>query len=140
MSKESISLPADPKKRVSLLTTALGTAIETLATLLPRAGREAVQVARERLDAAEAATIRVALERCQWRVQPAADLLGYPRTSALEKLIQTGRRHEAIGLEIKHQRQETGYSRGRPPATQPETSEVLPVGQNVTPRRRRNTP
>jgi DNA-binding NtrC family response regulator len=137
MSKESLQLPSDLVKRVQALVEALRSAIDALAADDPRIAREAVQCARDRLDEAEGAAIRAALERCHWRVKPAADLLGFRRHSALQKLLEPGRRHEAIGKELERQREESGYRGGRPPLP---AAEPATVGQKAPPRRRRSAP
>ena len=118
---------------------ALCATIASLASDDPKAARMAVQYARDELDDAEAAAIRAALERFQWRVAPAAELLGYPRVSALQKLLEPGRRHEAIGKEVERQRKATGYHTGRPPTPKQE-ADIPPTGQKATARRGRNTP
>lgn len=123
------------KSEIDKLTNALRAAIETLAADDPCAAREAVQGARTSLDDAEGSAIRAALLQCGWRVQPAAELLGFPRHSALQKLLEPGRRHETIGHEIDRQRNKLGYHGGRPPHI-----EMPPMGQKVTSRRGKTAP
>lgn len=137
MPKEALPLPTDPAKRCDALTDALCAAIGALAVGDPHGARDAVQSARDRLDGAEAVAIRAALERSHWRVQPAAALLGYPRHQALVKLLEPGRRHEAIGAEVARHREESGYHRGHPPAAAAPAPET---GQDAPPRRRQNAP
>lgn len=67
---------------------------------------------REEADALEADAIRAALERSEWLVARAAALLGYPRTSSLQRLLET--RHAALGEEARERRAKAGYSTGRP--------------------------
>ena len=129
-----LPLPDDPAKRADALSDALCASIEALASDAPRAAREAVQSARDRLDGAEGVAIRAALERTHWRVSAAGELLGYPRPSALQKLLEPGRRHEAIGAEVERHREASGYhGPGRPPV-------LPPAGQKSPPRRGRNAP
>lgn len=143
MSKEPSPKPTDA------LTEALAEAVEKLASTDPHAAREAVLDARLRLDEAEGVALRAALARCYWRVKPAADLLGFPRHSALQKLLSPGARHAALGEEIQQHRDETGYHLGRPPALKPadDPNEPSPSprrapkpGRSAPPRRGQNAP
>ncbi len=134
---DDASMTKDAAKRVDALAATLRMAIEAIAGDDPLAAREAVQRARAALDDAEAAAIRAALERCQWRVKPASKLLGYDFHSALQKLVAPGRRHEAIGHEIDQHRKAAGYEGGRPPSSK---IEAQPSGQKASSRRGRSAP
>lgn len=137
MAKETLTLPSDPAKRPDALATALCDAIEEQAVDDPGGARAAVLRAREALDEAEGAAIRAALARFNWRLAPAAALLGFPRHSALQKLVEKGRRHEAIGREIERHRDALDYHGGRPPKA---LIEPPPEGQKSPRRRGKNAP
>lgn len=125
----------DIAKRADALARDLRAAIEAVAEGDPKAAREAVQRARETLDQAEADVIRAALERSDWRVARAAELLGYPRAQALFKLLEPGRRHGALGKEIERQREKLGFHMGRPPIPEAPTE-----GRKAPPRRGKSAP
>lgn len=64
--------------------------------------------------AIEAEAVRIALDACGWRVQPAAAVLGIPNTSLIQ--ILKGR-HKAIGAQVERMREKIGgVRRPAPPA------------------------
>jgi transcriptional regulator with GAF, ATPase, and Fis domain len=65
-------------------------------------------------EAIEAEAIREALKQSDWLVARAAATLGMG-TSSLQRLLEPGRRHEAIGREAREHRTADGYQTGRPP-------------------------
>jgi len=68
---------------------------------------------RDDADAVEAEAIREALRSSDWLVARAAAVLGMG-TSSLQRLLEPGRRHDAIGREARQHREATGYQTGRP--------------------------
>ncbi len=79
----------------------------------PKTLMERVAALRREADEVEAQAILEALERSSWLVARAADLLGM-KNSSLQRLLEPGRRHEAVGREVTKQREASSYTTGRP--------------------------